>query len=164
MGGQSTRRPGGEEIQGLRSQSHAWRTLAQVVTKNFVFHCFQIKGFWDTEQHSPEEWRATSCVPADCVGKKLKANFGFLSLNLHLGTVSKLIELSKVAGGATATPAMEITTTVSDTGSEEVVQVAAGSPARATLEASFCGGGLCVVGFESRFVCECFGVGRDLCV
>eukprot|EP01043_Picozoa_sp_COSAG02_P025104 COSAG02_NODE_1399_length_12852_cov_83.666745_5_plen_1331_part_01 len=100
--------------------------------------------FWDTEPHSPENWRGTSCVPADCVGRKLNADFGFLSLNLHLGTLSKLIDLSKVAGGASETPAMHTAPSASDTASEAVVQMAAGSPARATLEGSFRGGGLCV--------------------
>ena len=101
--------------------------------------------FWDTEPQSPEEWRVTRRVPADCVGRKLKANFGFLSLNLHLGTVSKLMNLSKVAG-ASETPMVETAPSLRDVAAEpvETAQVAGSSPPKATFEASFRAGGLCV--------------------
>ena len=101
--------------------------------------------FWDTEPQSPEQWRATRRVPADCVGRKLKANFGFLSLNLHLGTVSKLMNLSKVAGSSERSvvgPAPALPSAAAE--QVEITHVAGGSPPKATFEASFRAGGLCV--------------------
>ena len=106
--------------------------------------------FWDTEPHSPEEWRKTSHVPADRVGRKVNATFGTLSMHLHLGTVSKLIELSKVANAASES--LELDTAIgpskadaaSDEKAIETVVTAPVSTATATLDASFRAGGLCV--------------------
>jgi hypothetical protein len=52
--------------------------------------------FWDTDQNSPVQWRKDCHIDPDCVGRKVVAHFGTLSLYLHLGTVAKLLDLTKV--------------------------------------------------------------------
>lgn len=104
--------------------------------------------FWDTEPDSPAEWRKTSCVPADCVGRKVIARFGTLSVNLHLGTVSKLLDLSKVAASATSESEVgsAAVAAASEEGATEATPavVEAATLPRATLQAEFRAGGLCV--------------------